>query len=156
MVSATGHDRRTMKNRTDPKIEELRALRGFAGASDKELGALARLVDRVEVSAGDLLTREGTSGYECFVIIEGRAEVTVHGEAVNTIGPGEFVGEMALLEAQPRSATVRAVTPISAFVIDARRFGSFSEDRHVSRAMLKSFAERLRHVDETAAGYVTG
>jgi CRP-like cAMP-binding protein len=139
-----------MKNRTDPKIERLRTLRGFAGASDKELMALARLVDEISVSAGEMLMREGTTGHECFVINEGRAEVTIHGEAVNTVGPGDFVGEMALLEAQPRNATVRALTPVTAFVIDSRRFGAFSEERHVSRAMLKTLAERLRKVDETA------
>jgi CRP/FNR family transcriptional regulator, cyclic AMP receptor protein len=90
----------------------LRSLPLFADVSDEELSQIATFSQEVSVEAGRELVREGDFSYEFMAIEEGEAEVTRHGEHVADLGPGDFFGEMGLLEKTLRNATVTAKTPM--------------------------------------------
>jgi len=129
------------------KLDMLRKVPAFAGCSDKELSEAARHVDEWEVAAGTALTREGTVGHEAFVIIEGEAAVMINGESVADLGPGQFVGEMAMLDRRPRSATVVAQTDMRLLLIGPSAFDEFASLRAVARELTKELADRLRRAD---------
>ncbi len=100
----------------------LRGLAFFEGFSDVDLDRVAQLADDVEVEAGELLIDQGRVGQECFVIESGQAEVFVGEEHLVTVGPGSMVGEMALIDRRPRTATVVATTPMALLAFDTKAF----------------------------------
>jgi len=100
----------------------LRGLAFFEGFSDADLDRVAQLADDVEVEAGELLIDQGRVGQECFVIESGQAEVFVGEEHLVTVGPGSMVGEMALIDRRPRTATVVATTPMALLAFDTKAF----------------------------------
>jgi CRP/FNR family cyclic AMP-dependent transcriptional regulator len=102
----------------------LRSLPLFADLSDEELSEVATFAQEISVEAGRELVREGDFSYEFMAIEEGEAEVTRHGEHVADLGPGDFFGEMGLLEKTLRNATVTAKTPMQLLTLtgwDLRR-----------------------------------
>jgi cAMP-dependent protein kinase regulator len=90
----------------------LKSIPLFEEVGEEELAQIAPFATEVEVEAGRELVREGDFSYEFMAIEEGEAEVTRGGEHVADLGPGDFFGEMGLLERTLRNATVRAKTPI--------------------------------------------
>ena len=112
----------------------------------KELAALARLATPVVVEQGRVLAKEGTAGQEFVVVVDGVASATVNGEEIGQVGPGSFFGDLALLDAGPRTATVRADTPMLVLVLDRSEFNSLVDRAipSVGRRMLVTLAERLR------------
>jgi CRP-like cAMP-binding protein len=128
----------------DTKAEALGRTTLFSTLSKKELGALAKVTEDLEVAAGKVLCREGETGREFFVILEGEAEVMKDGAAVRTLGPGQFFGEIALVEHRPRTATVTAKTDLRFFVLTSQAFWSLLENQpEVQRAVLRCLAARL-------------
>ena len=97
----------------------------FSGLSKRELATVAQQTDEIDVESGHELTRQGESGQEFFVIIDGTAEVLRDDAAIAELGPGEFFGEMALIAPGKRLATVRAVTPVETLRIPAEAFQAF-------------------------------
>jgi CRP/FNR family transcriptional regulator, cyclic AMP receptor protein len=90
----------------------LKSIPLFEGISDDELAKIATFAQEVTVEEGRELVREGDFSYEFMAIEEGEAEVTRHGEHVAELGPGDFFGEMGLLEKTLRNATVVAKSPM--------------------------------------------
>ena len=90
----------------------LKSIPLFADIPDEELAKIATFAQEVTVEAGRELVREGDFSYEFMAIEDGEAEVTRHGEHVANLGPGDFFGEMGLLEKTLRNATVTAKTPM--------------------------------------------
>ena len=90
----------------------LKSLPLFEDVSDDELAQIATFAQEVTVEEGRELVREGDFSYEFMAIEEGEAEVPRHGEHVASLGPGDFFGEMGLLEKTLRNATVTAKTPM--------------------------------------------
>jgi CRP/FNR family cyclic AMP-dependent transcriptional regulator len=125
----------------------LRNMPGLQGCSDRDVAELSRLVDVADVEAGHVLTREGAAGRESFVIVEGEAEVTVGGQLVATLGAGQFVGEMAMIDFKPRTATVTAITPVRLLVLSVRNFRAFIDHPVIGRVLTTALAERLRRLD---------
>lgn len=82
----------------------------FDGFSEAELSAVSSLGERVGVSAGTEIIDQGRVGQDCFVIVEGTADIIIRGEFVTSVGSGSMVGEMALVGHRPRNASVRAHT----------------------------------------------
>lgn len=116
----------------------------FEGLSRKQLMHLARLSDDLDVPAGAVLCTEGSRGKEFFVIVEGEAEVTRGGRRVATVGPGDFFGEIALLERVSRTATVTAATPLRFFVISANAFKAVLDtDPTIEYKLLRALARRV-------------
>ena len=90
----------------------LKSIPLFAEVGDDELGQIAPFANEVSVEEGKVLLREGDFSYELMAIEEGSAEVTRGGEHVADLGPGDFFGEMGLLERTLRNATVTATSPM--------------------------------------------
>jgi CRP/FNR family transcriptional regulator, cyclic AMP receptor protein len=126
------------------KVEALKRAPLFDGLSRTQLDELAKVTEDVDLEAGKVLCREGRTGQEFFVIMEGEAEVTRSGKRVAICGPGEFLGEIALIEDVPRTATVTAKTPIRFFVITRQSFlRLLDEQPGVERKVLRALARRL-------------
>ena len=121
----------------------------FASLSRGDRELVARNADEVDVDAGKVLIAEGELGYEFFVVEEGTAEVRRDGEAIDTICPGDFVGEMALLDQVSRNATVVATSPMRLIVITGPSF------RHIEREM-PAVAEQIRAAVEARTGKLGG
>lgn len=133
--------------RIDPVIEHLRRVPGMEEAPDKALAPLVPLIDIVEVEAGRTLARQGTRGREACIVLEGRGEILIDDELIATVGPGDFVGEMAMLDHGPRTATVRAETPMRMLVIGPQAFAAFAEHPGAGRAMAIQLSQRLRRAE---------
>ena len=131
----------------DPVIDLLRTVPGLANLPDRALADLAQLVDQAVVPPGEVLAREGTSGRQAFVVVDGQGQVFIDGELLATVGPGEFIGEMAMLDNNPRCATVRAGTEMRVLVIGPAAFASFVEHPGVLKSMALQLNERLRRAE---------
>jgi CRP/FNR family transcriptional regulator, cyclic AMP receptor protein len=128
----------------DTKVEALKRAPLFADLSRKELVQLARLADDAEVPEGRVLCREGDRGREFFVLVEGSVDVATKGSRVATLGAGDFVGEISLLEPAPRTATVTAKTPVRFFVLTPKDFRQMlDENPSVERKVLRALARRV-------------
>ena len=104
----------------------------FAALGRHELERLAQGADDIDVKAGRVLCREGELGRQFFVIVEGEVEITRGGTHVRRLGPGEFFGETALIEREPRTTTATAITDLRFLVFSSR---AFSDLLHSNRAL---------------------
>jgi CRP/FNR family transcriptional regulator, cyclic AMP receptor protein len=125
----------------------LKSIPLFEEVGEEELAQIAPFATEVEVEAGRELVREGDFSYEFMAIEEGEAEVTRGGEHVADLGPGDFFGEMGLLERTLRNATVTAKTPVRLVTLtgwDLRRV-----ERSAPEAMerVRSVLEERRQAD---------
>lgn len=138
--------------RRDRKIEILSQLALFSSCDDRELAAIAKLVDEAEVPAGHLLIEEGSASCrEAFIVLEGTASVTVRDVQVAIVGPGGITGEMGVIDHDRRSATVRAMTDMKLLVIDARGLSALVEKHGVGWKLLKEMGVRVRTLESDAA-----
>jgi CRP-like cAMP-binding protein len=130
--------------RKDYKIELLKGVPLFAGCSKKELQQIAAVADELDFREGKTLIREGASGREFFVLVDGTAEITRGGKRLDVAGPGEFFGEMALLSDQPRNATVTTTSPVDLLVITAQSFRRLVESNPlIALKVMRAVAERV-------------
>jgi len=136
------------KNADRRKIDTLGAISLFGACSREQLAQLASLFDEVTRPAGSILTREGETGSEFFVIVEGALKASIGGQDVGALGEGDFFGEMSLLDRAPRSATVSATTDVELLVADARSFFALVETApSVGMRMMRTMSERIRLVE---------
>ncbi len=108
------------------KVDVLRGVPLFSACSKRQLEAVAGIADEIDLPEGKVLIREGERGREFFVLLEGDAEVTKGGQQIRMLGPGDFFGEIALLEKSLRTASVVATTPMRLVTLshwDLRRLG---------------------------------
>lgn len=133
----------------DPTLEHIARIPLFADCSKKELLHLHSLCTEIDLPAGKVLTKQGSVGYECFVIVAGTATVTIDDQVVTTLGPGSYFGELALLDKQPRSATVAAVSPMTVLVMGPREFsGALVTVPGLAHKLLGGLARRLRETNQ--------
>jgi len=133
---------------TDPKLDLLHSIPLFARLGKSDLQRLGQLTDEVEIAAGEVLMREGESGSEMFVIASGTIRVERHGRNIADLGPGDWLGEMALLSEGKRTATATATEPTRAFVVAHRQFHSLMDQMpSVRTAVLECVAERIRKLE---------
>ena len=117
----------------------------FSGVKPKELKKLGKRMTERLFSEGDTITAEGESGLGFFVIEEGNATVSRNGKIVRNLGPGDFFGEIALIDEGPRSAIVVASTDMRCHGMAAWEFKAFVEEHpDVAWALLQTLVERLR------------
>ena len=128
----------------DVKVELIRRVPLFSNCSRKELAEIASIADEIDFGAGKELIREGDRGLEFFVLLDGNARVTKGGSEVNTLGSGDFFGEIALVSKVPRTATVTATSPVRVLVVTDRDFRTLLEDSpQIQLKVLEALAERL-------------
>jgi CRP/FNR family transcriptional regulator, cyclic AMP receptor protein len=126
------------------KIDLIKRVPLFGSASKSELEEIASLADEIDLPEGRQLIREGDTGREFFVLIEGSAEVERGGKKVASIGPGDFFGEIALIAKTPRNATITTTSPVRALVITDRAFRQLLDHSpQIAVGVLNALAERL-------------
>jgi CRP-like cAMP-binding protein len=131
----------------DQKLDLLRDVPLFAGLGNRELEEVSRLADTIDLPAGRELTHEGGFGAEFFVIVDGAVEITRNARRIRTLGPGEFFGEIALVDGGPRTATARTAEPSKLLMVGHREFHSLLERfPTIQIAVLTALAQRVRHL----------
>ncbi len=131
------------------KVELLRGVSLFSACSNRELARIASLADEIDVPEGEVVIRQGEVGREFFIIVDGRVKVSVRGRRARTLGPGAALGELALFDQAPRSATVTALTDLQLLVLDSRSFSSLiSQVPSVARKLFQVMAQRLREAEQ--------
>lgn len=126
----------------------------FSAASRKDLQKIARASDEVEVKAGRVLVDQGRPGHEFFLILEGTASVRRNNRKVAELGPGQYFGELSLLDRGPRTATVVADTDMRVLVLGQREFlGVLDDVPGLAYKLLRIMAARLREADLKNVGH---
>ena len=110
------------------KVALLRELSAFGGCSRRELVALALIADETVVESGEVVCRQGGLSRDCAVVVDGSLRVEIDGMRVATVGPGELVGELGVLDGRSRSATVVADEPTRLVVFAAPWFRTVVHD----------------------------
>jgi CRP-like cAMP-binding protein len=133
-----------LRTRQDHKSQALKKVPLFAGLSKRDLSALGRIADELDVPAGKELIRENETGRQFFILIEGEAVARRRGRRVNMLGPGDFFGEIALLSDRPTTATVTTTSAGCVAVITRRSFTRLlREFPQVQLKVLTALADRV-------------
>ncbi len=128
----------------------------FAGLSRKELDRVVSFGTNVDVAAGQILTEQGTLGQQCFVVCTGSVAIVRDGETIAEAGPGDIIGEIALLdENHVRTATARAVTDSEIVVFSSPEFAGLVDDmpivgNRVRQTAVHRLVEALTHSAPTS------
>jgi CRP-like cAMP-binding protein len=135
----------------DEKLDLLHRIPLFNSFDNRRLERLGMLADEVDVPAGKVLMRQGEIGSDMMVIVNGSVSVERDGSRLNTLGPGDFFGEIALVDGGPRTATVTAEEPSRLLVITHRDFHSMMEEfPEVADQVMNALANRVRHLEPEA------
>jgi CRP-like cAMP-binding protein len=134
-------------------LEHLASVPLFAGCTTKELRDIAKATVELTLDQGKEFVTQGDVGRDAFIIVEGTAEVSRSGQTIATLGPGDCVGELALLDHGPRTATVVAATPLTVLVLGPREFsGLLDEVPTLNHKILAALASRVRELDSQNFG----
>ncbi|HET6965284.1 MAG TPA: cyclic nucleotide-binding domain-containing protein [Acidimicrobiales bacterium] len=126
-------------------LDMLRKVPLFSGCNQKELQEIANIGTELSVREGSTLTEQGQPGREFFLLVDGKARCLIDGAEVARFGPGDFFGEMALLEHGPRHATVITEGPTEVLVLDSREFSRLLDTApSIARKLLAELAQRER------------
>jgi CRP-like cAMP-binding protein len=130
--------------RKDAKIEQIQRVPLFAACSKRELAEVASIADEIDLPEGRVLTREGQAGHEFFVVLEGSAEIRRKGQKVDSLGPGDFAGELALIMKRPRNATITTASPVRLLVVTEQNFrGLLRRQPGIQLKVTQAALERL-------------
>jgi CRP/FNR family cyclic AMP-dependent transcriptional regulator len=126
-------------------VDTLRKVPLFADLDDKELKQIASSMRERRYSAGDTMTSEGSGGAGFFVVEEGQADVNVGGETKGSIGPGDYFGEIALINESPRTATLTAKTDMVCYGMTPWDFRPLVESNSaIAWKLLTAMAEKMK------------
>ena len=124
----------------------------FEGCSRRQLKGVARIARVFEAPAGTVLARTGDPGDEFFLILDGTVRVDVSVGRPVLLGPGEFFGEMSLLDGDPRSATVVTDTPVRLLVVNRGNFSALRREvPELTQILLVTLSRRVRQAEARAA-----
>jgi CRP/FNR family cyclic AMP-dependent transcriptional regulator len=130
--------------RKNAKIELIRRVPLFERLSKRELAEIAKLADELDLPADRKLIKEGATGHEFVVLVEGEADVRRNGRRINRLTSGDFLGEIALVTGRPRTATVTTTTRAHLLVITASAFRKVMRDNpSIQAKVLEAVASRL-------------
>ena len=134
-------------------LDHLRNVPLFSACSNKELETIARATDEITLPAGHVLTDQGQTGREAFIIVDGSATVRRNGKKVASLGKGSVVGELSLLDHGPRTATVTTDAETTVLVLDQRHFLAVLDDvPSLSHKLLAALASKVRDFDRQYYG----
>ena len=111
-----------MARKQDPKVEALSTIEVLAGASRRDLQEICSLTTEVRVRAGRVLCTQGAQAQEVFLVMDGSIAVSRDGNLLGVVGSGDIIGEMAMIDDRPRSATTVAVTDVTTLVLSTSEF----------------------------------
>jgi CRP/FNR family cyclic AMP-dependent transcriptional regulator len=137
------------RRRRSDKISLLRNVPLFGQLSQRQLNAVARHVDEIQLRKGAVLAKQGAQGLEAIIIVDGRARVVTDGKEIAELTAGDVVGEMSVIDGKPRSATVIAQTPMDLLVLHRRDFVFLLETvPGLQRKLLVTLCQRVREADQ--------
>lgn len=136
----------------DQKLELLKRVPLFAGLGRKELQQIELITDEVDVRSGTELVHEGRVAHEFFVIVSGEVSIDRGGREINRLGAGDFLGEIALIDGGPRTATATAVADCRLLVLTHAGFHQLLDTSPAIRvAVLEVLGQRLRRLEPDRA-----
>ncbi len=136
---------------TSKVVDQLARVPLFSDCSQRDLQTISRVVKDIDHPAGTVVAREGEPGVGLFVIADGTADVTIGGKKKATLGPGDFFGEIALLDGGPRTATVTATSDVHLLGLTEWVFrGLMQEHPSIAVKTLQAMAGRLRGATKAA------
>ncbi len=128
----------------DSKLEALKTVPLFAGLSKRDLAAVGRIADELDIPGGKELIHEGEPGRQFFILLEGEAIVRRNGRKINALGPGDFFGEIALVSNRPTTASVVTDAPSRVAIVTRGNFSHLlRESPTLQLRVLTALAERL-------------
>jgi CRP-like cAMP-binding protein len=134
--------------RQESTDERLARIPLFEGLSKRQLSQVSSLMTPLDLKAGKVLARQGEVGREFLILLEGQVEVARDGKTIAVRGPGDFIGEIALLDNRPRTATVTARTDVVVEVLNRGEFASLlAEAPELSAQVMATMARRLAALD---------
>ena len=136
----------------DDYLKHLASIPLFASCHKRHLEEIARVADEVVVEPGTVLVRQGDVGLQLFIILDGTATATRDGVFIASLGAGDFVGELAVLERGRRNATVTADGRLTVLVLTATGLSQLLDDvPGLAKAMLYEVAARVAPHEDTAS-----
>ena len=133
---------------TDAKLDLIRKVPLFATCDRRDIKQIGALAELVDLPAGQVIVRQGATGHEFFVVAEGGLRVERDGQVINRLGPGQFAGEIALIDGGPRTASVIVDVPSTVLLIGHREFHSLLEQYPtIQLKILQILAKRVRATD---------
>ena len=134
-------------------LDHLASVPLFTGFTTNELRDVAKATVELTLDQGKEFVTQGEVGREAFIIVEGTADVLRGGSKIAQLGPGAVVGELALLDHGPRTASVVAATPITVLVLGPREFsGLIDEVPTLTHKILAYLASKVRELDSQHFG----
>ena len=141
-----------MATHTDHKLELLKRVPLLSGLGKRDIEEVGRLAEEIDLPAGHVLMREGASGNEFFVIVDGTVMIDRGGATIRSLGPGDFLGEIALVDDGPRTATATTESPAKLLVVGHREFHSLmNQFPAIQTCVLQALAQRVRHLEPETA-----
>jgi len=128
-----------------PIVDHLKAVPLFQGMTEHALDAVAGLANEVRFADGQSVTEEGEPGDSFYVIVDGQLRVSRHGKTIRDLGPGDFLGEISLIDGRPRSASTVAIGPVEALAIERPAFHELMDRFGAVRlGILMALSDRIR------------
>ena len=132
----------------DEKLDLLYRIPLFADLDKHKIERVGELTEEVDVPAGKVLIRQGDAGGDLMVLVSGQVSIERDGTRVTTLGPGDFFGEISLIDGRPRTATVTTETPSRLLVVSHREFHALMDQiPEVAAQILQALADRVRKLE---------
>lgn len=121
----------------------------FANCTHDEISKIAGVAQESDFQPGQIIVTQGTPGQAFYLVLSGRVEIIRDQTSLGAFGPGDFFGEMSLLDAAPRSATIRAIDPTRCVMLSSWDFKALLEQNpSIAVKLLEVLSRRLRVADE--------
>jgi CRP-like cAMP-binding protein len=138
---------------TIERVAFLKSIDIFSETPDHILASVARIMEEVEVASGESFIREGEPGNCLYIVVDGKVRVHSNERTLQILGPEKMVGELALLDPEPRSASVTAVDDAYLFRIDKQPFDEVMADRpEIALGIIRTLTRRIRQLGRVVSG----
>jgi len=137
-----------LSSENDAVIDMLERSPLWSGIGKQDFKAIVKIAKQHEFESGETIVKKGEEGTGFYLVLDGAVEIRSNGNTISRLGPGQFFGEMSVVDAQPRSADVVAVEPSRVLFLSAWSFKSLISERpRIAVKMLQEFVRRLRNTD---------
>jgi len=137
-----------LPSENDAVIDMLEKSPMWSGIGKQDFKAIVKVAKQQKFESGDAIVKKGEEGAGFYLVLDGAVEIRSNGNTLSRLGPGQFFGEMSIVDAQPRSADVVAVEPSRVLVLSSWAFKSLVSERpRIAVKMLQEFVRRLRNTD---------